>query len=348
MVKINGVGVIGYGGYVPRFRIKTSEIARTWDRDGEELPVKEKSVAGIDEDTTTMAIEAAKYALKRAGIDPRRIGAVHVGSESPPYAVKPSGTIVAEAIGCSSHILSADLEFACKAGTEAMQMVIAMAESGMVEYGLSIGADTAQARPGDLLEYTASSGAAAFIIGKDRGDALAMFESSVTFVTDTPDFWRRRDKPYPVHTNRFTGDPAYFRHTLSAAKEILSENGYKISDFDYAVFHQPNVKFPLASARVLGIPLSKVEPGMLADKIGNTYAACSMLGLVCVFDMAKPGQRILMTSFGSGAGSDAFVLRVTDRIEEARNLAPAVSSIIDRRTYIDYGQYVKTRKKLLT
>lgn len=108
----NTVGIKGYGAYIPIYRLKTREIAEVWGKPEEGLPVEEVSVTGIDEDSVTMATEAAKYALKSARIDAREIGAVYVGSESKPYAVKPSGTIVAEAIDAVPNLTAADFEFA--------------------------------------------------------------------------------------------------------------------------------------------------------------------------------------------------------------------------------------------
>ena len=93
------VGIVGYGAYVPMYRLPAREVARVWSGRDAELPIKEKAVAGLDEDTASMSIEAARNALARARIDPRRIRAVWVGSESHPYAVKPTSTIVAEAFG---------------------------------------------------------------------------------------------------------------------------------------------------------------------------------------------------------------------------------------------------------
>ncbi len=346
LVKITGIAIHGYGGYVPRYRIKSEEIARVWGKGEGELPVKEKTVNNLDEDTITMAIEAAKYAIARAEIDPKKIGAVNIGSESHPYAVKPSGTIVAEALGTSPSIFSADFEFACKAGSEAMQMIIGLVGSGMIEYGIAIGSDTAQGRPGDALEYTAAAGAAAFVIGKTGNNVAAEFEASKSYVTDMPDFWRRDYERYPVHTSRFTGEPAYFHHTLSAINALMEEDGYKLSDFDYFIFHQPNAKFPYVAAKMLGIPIQKVEPGMLSHIIGNTYSACSLLGLVKVLDEAKPGQRILITSYGSGAGSDSFVLKVCEGIIEKRQKAPTLARLLQRATYIDYARYLRHRDKI--
>ncbi len=150
----HAVGIVGYGAYVPRYRLPASEVARVWT-DGEGgLPIKEKSVPGLDEDVVTMSIEAARNALNRAEIDPTEIRAVWVGSESHPYAVKPTSTIVAEAIGAVPNTQAADWEFACKAGTEAIVAAMGLVGSGMAAYAMAVGMDTAQGRPGDALEYT--------------------------------------------------------------------------------------------------------------------------------------------------------------------------------------------------
>jgi len=343
--RISGIAIQGYGAYIPMLRVKAAEIARVWSLPDSELPVQEKSVNNIDEDTATIASEAAVYAVARAGIDPQRIGAVYIGSESHPYAVKPTGTIVAEVIGMTPKIHSADLEFACKAGTEAMQLVSGLVASRMIEYGLAIGADTAQGRPRDALEYTASAGGVAVVIGKSSGDAIAEIEFSASYITDTPDFWRRSYERYPMHGARFTGAPAYFHHIVSAVRLAL-DDGYSLSDFDYFVFHQPNTKFPFAVAKILGVPATKVEPGIVCNVIGNTYAASSMMGLARILDQARPGERILMASYGSGAGSDVFVFKVSSGILDKRGRAPLVSDLIERRRYIDYSLYLKSRNKI--
>ena len=93
------VGIVGYGAYVPRYRLPAKEVARVWTGGKGGLPIKEKAVPGLDEDVITMSIEAARNAMLRAQIDPTELRAVWVGSESHPYAVKPTSTLVAEAIG---------------------------------------------------------------------------------------------------------------------------------------------------------------------------------------------------------------------------------------------------------
>jgi hydroxymethylglutaryl-CoA synthase len=340
------VGIAGYGAYVPRYRIKASEIARVWGGAEEGLPVEEKAVPSSDEDTVTMSIEAARNALKRASLDPQNLRAVWVGSESHPYAVKPSSTLVAEAIGASGATLAGDWQFACKAGTEALQAAIALVGSEMADYALAIGMDTAQGRPHDALEYTAGAGGAAFIIGP-QAEALAVLESSYSYVTDTPDFFRRPYEHYPEHGNRFTGEPAYFEHTLTAVRKFLELSGYTPRDFQWTIFHQPNVKFPLQAARLLGFEREQVLPGLLVGKIGNTYAGASLIGFTGVLDVAKAGDRILVCSFGSGAGSDVFSFVATERLAERRDAAPRTGWYVARREYIDYALYARFRNKLV-
>lgn len=340
------VGIVGYGAYVPRYRIKAQEIARVWGGAEEGLPVDEKAVPGLDEDTVTMSIEAARNAMARAELEAENLGAVWVGSESHPYAVKPSSTLVAEALGASGAILAGDWQFACKAGTEAMQAAIALVGSEMADYALAIGMDTAQGRPHDALEYTAGAGGAAFVMGPAE-NAVATLEGSYSYVTDTPDFFRRAYQHYPEHGNRFTGEPAYFAHTMEATSRFLDLMNLTPRDFQWAIFHQPNVKFPLQAAHQLGFTRDQVMPGLLVGKIGNTYAGASLIGMTNVLDNAKPGDRILLVSFGSGAGSDAFSYVVTDKLAERRDLAPRTSFYLTRREVIDYARYVRFRNKLV-
>ena len=342
---IRDVGIAGYGAYVPRYRLPGSEVDRVWTDGQSGSPVQEKAVPGPDEDTATMSIEAARNALARAGIDPTSIRAVWVGSESPPYAVKPTSTIVAQAIGAVPAVQAADWEFACKAGTEAFQAAIGFVGSGMADYALSIGMDTAQGRPGDALEYTAGAGGAAYMVGPAE-DSLAVVEGSFSYVTDTPDFFRRPRQHYPQHGSRFTGEPAYFKHVLAAAERLMDELGTMPRDYAAAVFHQPNPKFPERAARMLGFKREQTRTGLLCPMVGNTYAGSSMLGLTAILDEAQPGDRLLLVSFGSGAGSDAFSLRVTELIEERRRRAPFTRTYVERRRQIDYGTYVRYRKKL--
>jgi hydroxymethylglutaryl-CoA synthase len=255
-------GIVGYGAYAPRYRIKVEEIAKVWGADAPSykrgLRLEQKSVPAPDQDVITMSVEAARNAVKRAKIDPVKIGAVYVGSESHTYAVKPSGTVVGEAIGATPDIHCADFEFACKAGSEGMFVALSLVEANKMEYALAIGADTSQGAPGDALEYAASAGAAAFIFGKK--DTVADVEHTFSYMTDTPDFWRREYMHYPRHAGRFTGAPAYFKHITGCTTAIMDMAGKKPEDFAYAVFHQPNGKFPMTVVHGWATPTPARHP----------------------------------------------------------------------------------------
>ena len=288
---------------------------------------------GEGEDAFTMAYEAGKQAIEMAEIKPAQISAAFVGSESHPYAVKPTSGMVADALDLDPFCHCADLEFACKAGTASMQIVDSMVRAKQIRYGLAIGSDTAQAAPGDALEYTAAAGAAAVVIGPERSKhALCRIDYTLSFTTDTPDFWRGAQDKYPSHAGRFTGEPAYFRHMREATKGILEVAECETKDINHVVLHMPNAKFPGKVAKEFGFSKEQMKHGFIVPHIGNTYSACSPLGLTHVLQQAKEGETILLVSYGSGAGSDAFLFTM---------LRDGVLLPSDNRAshYLSYGEY---------
>lgn len=344
------VGITSYGAYVPRYRIRSDEIARVWGDDaniGSGLNVHEKSVPGPDEDVATISVEAARQAMRRAPTTADAIGAMYVGSESHPYAVKPTGTIVQAALDAPPTMTMADFEFACKAGTAAVQVGMAMVQSGMAETVMVIGSDTSQGAPRNALEYSASAGGAALLLGGDKKHIIAELNATYSFTSDTPDFWRREGQKYPSHGERFTGLPAYFRHVREASIGLMKDAGTTPDDYDHCVFHQPNGKFPVNAAKQLGFSAPQWEAGLLAPRIGNTYSAAVLLGLCNILDVADAGDRIFMCGYGSGAGSDAFDITVTKNIKAYdRSPDEQLETQLSRTHYLDYALYAKFRGKL--
>ena len=340
---------MSYGAYVPRYRITPSEIGRVWGVDGSamgaSLNVHRKSVPSPDEDTITISTEALRMALARASIDPQEIGAVYVGSESHPYAVKPTATVVSQAVGATPNLTAADFEFACKAGTAAIQTCLGLVGAGMIRYGVAIGSDTSQGAPGDALEYSASAGGAAFVIGTKN--VIVSVERTVSYTTDTPDFWRREGQRYPSHGGRFTGEPAYFRHVTECAHRIMEASGTTPKDYQHVVFHQPNGKFPQRVGKQLGFTDEQLKFGLVTPYIGNTYSGAALIGLANILDHAGAGERILMVGYGSGAGSDAFDLQTTESIESFnRSVGPPVSKFLEDGVEIPYATYARYRGKI--
>ena len=338
------VGIVSYGTYIPRNRIRIADVARAWKKDPMEvqagLGVIEKSVPAQDEDAVTIALEAALRALAGSQTKPSDIEVLLVGSESHPYAVNPTSTIVGELLGIGNNYLAADLEFACKAGTAGIIAIAGLIAAGHAKYGMAIGSDTAQSKPHDVLEYTSAAAGAAYILGRER--IIARLLADTSYSSDTPDFWRRDGIRYPSHAGRFTGEPAYFAHVMGAAKRLFDMTKTEPSDFDYCVFHMPNGKFPRQVATRLGFTKEQLAPSLIVDDIGNPYSASSMTGLAAVLDIAKPGEKIFMVSYGSGAGSDGFIFETTGSLKKQRT----VRQQIEKKTYIDYVQYLKQTHKI--
>lgn len=343
------VGILDYGIYVPKYRIKVAEIAPVWGKDPADvqnsLGVKEKSVSSMDEDAVTLAFEAANSAILSSKIDASQIDVCFVGSESHPYAVNPTSTIISEFLNIGRHFLASDLQFACKAATTGMIAVSGMIASGQISTGLIVGTDCAQAKPHDILEYTAASAAAAVILTKENQHIIAEIVDSNSYTSDTPDFWRRDGIRFPSHGGRFTGEPAYFAHVLGAAKNLLVKTKLKPEDFDYCVFHMPNGKFPRIVAKRLGFSEKQLSPSLIVEKIGNPYSASSLLGLTSVLDIAKPNKLIFMVSYGSGAGSDGLIIKTTANISTGK-VKSTFRLINEDKQYISYIDYLKFYKKI--
>src|SRR5256712_2368690 len=192
-----------------------------------------------------------------------------------------------------------------------MQTTMGLTLSKMMKYGLAIGSDTSQGAPGDALEYSASAGGAALLIGTDR--SVADISHTVSYTTDTPDFWRREGQRYPSHGGRFTGEPAYFKHVVNCAQLLFKRAGTTAEDYDYAVFHQPNGKFPVRVAKQLGFKEPQIDTGLCVREIGNTYSGAIMVGLCAILDEAEAGGPLLPGGQRRGGGPHRLYLTPTQQ-----------------------------------
>lgn len=332
-------GIISYGFYLPQYRIKIEEIAKVWGKNPRDptrsLGLTEKAVASMDEDSLTMAYEASCMALDYSDIPRGDIDALFFGSETPPYAVNPASTILGEFLGIGNNYVAYDTQFACKAATGALITALSMVQTNAT-YALVCASDKATGKPHDALEYTAASGAVSLVVGKKNTILEVVdFES---FSSDTPDFWRREGIRYPSHSGRFTGKPSYFYHIEQVSKRLLKKIQLEPHNFHYAVFHMPNGKFPNEIALSLGFTKRQIENSLVVSYLGNTYTASALMGLVSVLEVAQEGELIFFASYGSGAGSDGFVFRVTKILQERRR---EFKKIVDDKRYIDYTTYLK-------
>ena len=335
-------GIVGYGVYSSKFRIKEGML--------------ERSVPFLDEDAITAAVEAGKLALIHSGVDNGLVGKVYVGSESNPYAVKPIASKVAQVLKlgeeCQAEgvqcVDAVDTEFACKAATSVFKDAASLVHylDSTESYAMVIGTDNSQSaprgEPGGELDLFVGYGGCAFIFGMH--DVIALLEGWSSITSDTPDFWRRDTQPYPSHGGRFTGEPAYFKHVTKAVERLMGNLRLEPRDVNYFVAHQPNVAFPTRVARSLGFKEEQFLPGLQVAKFGNTYSGCSPIGLAAILDVAKPEERILVASYGSGAGSDAYSFITTNQLIEKRARQKFSTRYQAENRFVEYIDYATYRR----
>jgi len=363
------VGIVGYGAYVPIQRIRSELIVRQREAKRKDLAdflekvrngllLRDKSVAGMTEDSITIATEAAQNALDMARVDPAKVETVAVGSESKPYAVGTIARHVASFVGMGNNVYIADLEGACNSGMQSNVFIESQILSGRIKYGLAVGTDVAQAPRGDPLEYACGAAAGAFLLGKD--DPVATIEDTAAYSSLTLDFWRRDGVHVPSHFGRTTVE-AYIKHVIGAIEGMLMKHPeISLQDFDYITFHQPSGYMPMKTCKTLAqdkIPILdnpeledriRLTPQFIEDKIrpwlrvldtGNTYAAATLVATCDILDHAKPGEDVLAVSYGSGAYTIATWLHVEDAIVRKRGRTPTVQDYLKRGREISFRTY---------
>jgi hydroxymethylglutaryl-CoA synthase len=350
-------GIVGYGAFVPQCRITVEEIFDMWpypyppDSIKVLLGLIERTVNRQDEDPVTMATDAVGAAMAMAGIKREEVQALYFGSFTNPYVTKSSGIMVAEVAGLSSEIRCADIQFGGKSGTTALDIVLAQVKSGHIGYGIAIGSDSVSkhCRPNDVMEFACGAGAVALIIGNGR--SICDIENFSTYNTDTADFFRVDGDRYLkrgfAEEEEFVG---YENHVKKAVTLYLEKTKTKAADYRYAVLSQLQTRRTYALGDALGFGHQALEPGMLVDKIGYAGSASPLLGLCAILDKAAPGDRILVASYGYGAGCDVFSVKVKPEIEAARkrgNHYPTLQKLIDDKIMVDYKTYMKMERKII-
>ena len=350
-------GIIGYGAYVPFSRIKVDEIYKAWrnvslDKLKNVLMVEERAVLEPNEDTITLAVAAAKAALDHSGVAKEEVDAVFLGTCTNPYDSRPSTTVISEAIGTSPHFIGGDIQFSGKSGTTAIQICLGLVRSGMAKVGLAVASDTINRHtcPGRSYEYTASAGAAAFLLGD--AEPIAEIKATSSYATELADFFRVEGERY-IQNIGAGGElfPAwrigFSDHVAKASEKLMGETGLRPKDYTYAVFQQPYGFAPFAVGERIGFTKAQIEPGVIARTIGDCGAASSLLGLIAVLDRAKKGERIFLASYGFGAGSDALSLEVTGAIEAKRPKVALSTLLNKRKRLVDYATACRLEYKYL-
>jgi len=339
------IGILGYGVYIPRYRIGKAEYVKAWGQFAA-AGIEEKAVPGFDEDSVTMAVEASMNALNHAKVDASKLNAIYFASTSSPYAEKLVSSTIAMALKAPSQVSVADFTSSTMAGTSALLMSLDFVASGRGNFALVVASDCPHADPSDFLEHPLGAGAAAFVVGE--GTPMATIEDSGSATIEALGERFRKKGEKSIET---LGIPAYTETIIvntvkSSVKALLDKMGRKPSDFNFVVLPQFDGRLPSRIARKTGFEETQFIPSMIVTQVGDAGAASPLIGLAKVLDEAKPGQKVLTTSYGAGAGSDAVSIDVNEEIIKRKVAVPSTKDYLSDKKYIDYIHYLKIRKMI--
>ena len=350
------MGIVSYGTYIPRFRMLVEEPLRVWDNTflkvlKEQLLISERVVLSPDEDTVTMAVDAARQALERWGRGLQDVGGLYLGTCTSPYSSRPCSTIVAEALGENPSVDCLDVQFSTRSGTAALRIAQAMVLSEAAEYAIAIGSDTMNRHtaPGSLQEYTASAAAGALILGGNPDEIIAEVSPFVSVVSDLSDMFRLEGERYISSGGASTVDSGLglYNHVSQAVTQYLKKYGHQPQDFHSVIFQQPSGVLPVVLAKHLGFSGEQVMPGVTSYKLGDLGSASTLVSLSSILDKASPNQKILVASYGFGAGADVTTITVTENIRRFRRQAPTVEQQVQNKVQLDYATAMKYEGKYI-
>jgi 3-hydroxy-3-methylglutaryl CoA synthase len=335
------VGIISYGGYIPRYRLDrmTAYSAMGWLNPAALLP-GERSIASYDEDSITMAVAAARDCLK--GVDREKIDGLYIATTTAPYKQRESAGIIGTALSLRSDIRTADFTGSTRAGTEAVLAAGDAIKAGSAKNVLVCAADLRKELAGGYQEQLYGDGAAALLIGES--DVIATIEGAYSVSYDFADSWRAdRDEFERAWEDRWRRDEGYEKQLTESIAGLLQKYNLNIKDFARMVIACHFERAAAAIGGKLGANPAQIQDSMMRT-MGDSGTSYPLAMLVAALEEAKPGDRLLVASYGNG--SDALFLQATDRIEKVKD-GRGIKKWLSRKKMLDnYAKYLAWREEI--
>lgn len=327
-------GITSYGAYIPYYRLPRSIINQAWGRPGGR---GEKAVASYDEDTITMSVAAGTDCLK--GIDPKTTDALYLATTCAPYKERQNSTIVATALDLREDARTADFANCLRAGTNALLSALDAVNAGAAKSVMVTATDMRLGGASGENEQFFGDGAAAFLLGNEK--VAVEIEGSYTVSDNLADYWRARDDTFVRSwEDRFGLDAGYMSIPIRAVAGVMKKLNLTPKDISKVCYYGPNTRRHTALGAKMGFEPAQIQEALL-DTVGNTGTALPLMILVGALEEAKPGDRILLVSYGNG--SDAIVLKATPEIENIRDRRGIKRHLEIRRTLDNYEKYLRWR-----
>ncbi len=328
-------GIVSCGAFIPRLRLGRGRIAEAmgWLNPGLAALDGERSACNWDEDSLTMAVEAGRGALARAGSPGiERLG---FASTTFPFADRSNATLVATALGLEGSLRTLDLGGSQHAGTGALSQ--ALAECGAPGSGraLVVAADRRLARPGSVQEARYGHGAASCVVGPE--DGIARLIGARHYAADFVDHYRAADGSFDYALEeRWVREAGWLDLVPKAVTPLLAEAGAEAAAIDHFVVAAPSGTAPRLAA-ALGIRREAVADALDAT-CGDTGCGHPLLMLAQVLDSAAPDAWILVVGFGQGV--DALLFRTTTAVASSRPSATVAATLAARTEEPSYTRFL--------
>ncbi len=333
-------GIVGYGVYIPKLRVKREEFALLWKMGGQ----GENSVANIDEDIYTMAAEVALNVCKHSDMDDLSdLGLIYLGTASSSSLENSPLGVLVDILDLPPRIDLSNFTSSPNASFAALKSCLDAIESNRKKCGLVIGSECREVSPGSAIELYAGAGAAGFMLGK-KG-IIAEIEKIATYGDLFYDRWSTPGNPrLKEYEPRFTQKYGYQEHVVGAVQSFLAENDEEMSDFNHVAIHQFDERNMRQVAKALKIQQEQLKLSDIFNDVGDVGAASAFLKVCAILDEAKPGDRVLVVSYGGGM-ADVMSLKVTDEINRKNN-TKSVNDYIRSKDYISYSEVLKRKKHI--
>ena len=330
------VGIVSYGGYVPFYRLSREQIDRAWGQRG---GIKgEKAIANYDEDSLTMAVASGLDCL--GGLDRDTVGGLFLATTTSPYREKMLASTAALALDLPKGIRTADFTDSLRAGTAALGAAIDTVKGGSAKSALVLAADCRLGKPSGQYEQLLGDGAASVLIG-DSGVIATIVDSYSTY-NEILDVWREKDDEFVRWwEDRFIMAYGYQGSISETVSALMKKAGLAPRDFAKVVLYAAHPRYHAALAKKLGFEPPQVQDPLITS-VGNCGAAATLMMLAAALDEAKPGEKLLVASYGDGC--DAYILQVTDEITRMKKRRGLKQYLESKAMLPSYEKYLAIRQ----
>jgi 3-hydroxy-3-methylglutaryl CoA synthase len=279
------IGIVGYGGYVPRLRLSRKAVVEANAWFAPQFAGKARgtrSMANWDEDSITMAVAAARDCLG-ADEDRSHVAAVLLASSTLPFAERQNAGIVREALTLGRNVEVMDITGSQRSALSALGEALLRAKADAGET-LVLAADNRETRAASAAELDCGDGAAALLIGRDK--VLAEYLGSATVSVDFVDHFRRagEDIDY-VWEERWIRDEGVGKLVPEAIAGALKDAGITAEQIDHFIFPTSLQKMDVQLAKKCGIREAAVVDGLLTQ-VGDTGVPHALLLLAGILEGA--------------------------------------------------------------